>query len=157
VKIAKKSGKGATLSVRLGGKTGPSSGDPVDIRATVHSMIDSYMHPLSQQSGEALLYPAGDVVALRCGSIDIVVSSERCQCFGPSIFVDLDIDPKRKRLLIPKSAQHFYGAFAPIASEVIYMAAPGAVTPDPRRISYHQLDTSRLYPWVDDPLGIRTS
>lgn len=153
VKIAKKAGPGATLTVRLGGKTGISSGDPLDIEVTVLSTLDDYTHPLPQQSGEPVLFPLGDVAALRCGGIDIVVSSLRLQCFCPSIFSDFGIDPKSKRLLIPKSTQHFYGAFAPIASEVIYMAAPGAVTPDPRKIPYRRLDTSNLYPWTQDPLA----
>jgi microcystin degradation protein MlrC len=153
VKIAKKAGKGATLPIRLGGKMGPHSGDPVDIEVTVLSMLDEYMHEWPQQSGEALKHPAGDIVALRCGGIDIVVGNERCQCFSPSIFSDLGIDPKAKRILIPKSVQHFYGAFAPIAAEVIYMAAPGAVAPDATLIAYRRLDTSRLYPWIEDPLA----
>jgi len=153
VRIARKAGKGATLTVRLGGKMGSFSGAPVDMEVTILSMLDDYMHALPQRSGEPYLYPAGHVVALRCGSIDIVVGSERCQCFSPSIFSDLGIDPMLKRLLIPKSVQHFYEAFAPIAGEVIYMAAPGAVAPDPRQITYRRLDTSRLYPWAEDPLA----
>jgi microcystin degradation protein MlrC len=152
VKVANKAGKGSTLPVRLGGKMGPSSGDPVDIEVTVLSTRDNYMHAFPQQSGEPWLFPVGDVVALGCGSIDLVVGSKRCQCFAPSIFNDLGIDPKGKRLLIPKSYQHFYSAFAPIAGEVIYMAAPGAVGPDPRQIPYRHLETDRLYPWIEDPL-----
>jgi microcystin degradation protein MlrC len=152
VKIAKKAGEGSTLPVRLGGKMGRSSGEPVDMEVAVLSILDNYMHAFPQQSGEPWLFPVGDVVALRCGSIDIVVGSQRCQCLSPSIFSDLGIDPQSKRLLIPKSTQHFYGAFAPIAGDVIYMAAPGAVCPDPRQISYHRLDTTGLYPWIEDPL-----
>jgi len=153
VKIARKAGVGATLPIRLGGKMGPFSGSPVDIEVTVLATLDNYMHAFPQQSGETATFPAGDVVAVRCGSMDIVVSSERCQCFCPSIFSDLGIDPKRKHLIIPKSVQHFYGAFAPIAGEILYMAAPGAVAPDPRQIAYRRLDTRRLYPWREDPLG----
>jgi microcystin degradation protein MlrC len=153
VKLAKKVGEGATLLVRLGGKTGPLSGDPVDIQITVLSIIDNYMHIFPQAFGDPLLFPAGDVAALRCGSIDIVVSSERCQCFDPSIFLDLGIDPAAKRLLIVKSVQHFHGAFLPIAAEIIYMSAPGAVPPDPRLTEYYRLNTSRLYPWAQHPLG----
>lgn len=153
VKIARKVGQGAILPVRLGGKMGPYSGDPVDLEVSVLSILDHYMHVWPQQSGEPISYPAGTVVALRHGSIDVVVSSERCQCFSPMIFDDLGIDPKQKRLLIPKSNQHFYNAFALIAGEVIYMAAPGAVPPDPRQISYRRVDRSRLYPWVEDPLS----
>lgn len=153
VKIAMKAGQGATLPVRLGGKLGPSSGDPVDMNITVMSMLENYRHEFPQQSGESAWRRAGDVVAIRCGSIDIVVSSERCQCFSPSVFYDLGIDPKRKRLLIPKSTQHFLEAFAPIAGEVIYMAGPGALTPDMKQIPYRRLDTRSLYPWLQSPFA----
>lgn len=153
VRIAKKAGAGATLRVRLGGKLGPTSGDPLDLEVKVLSVAHEYMHKRPQQSGEPLLSPIGDVAALRCGTIDIVVGSKRCQCFSPSIFTDLGIDPRQKQLLIPKSTQHFHRAFAEIAGEIIYMAGPGAVAPDPRHITYCRLDTSRLYPWNDDPLN----
>lgn len=152
-KIATKAGAGATLTVRLGGKLGVSSGAPLDVEVTVLAMRHDYMHAFPQLSGEPALFPAGDVAALRCGGVEVVVSSERCQCFSPAIFSDLNIDPRSKRVLVPKSYQHFYGAFAPMAGEVIYMAAPGAVPPDPRHITYRRLDTRRLYPWVDDPLA----
>jgi microcystin degradation protein MlrC len=152
VRIAKKAGRGARLPVRLGGKLGPSSGDPVDMEVTVLAVLEDYMHVRPQRFGEAMSFPVGDIVALRCGTTDIVVGSKRCQCFCPSIFRDLGIDPQRKRLLIPKSTQHFYGAFAPVASQVIYMAGPGAVPPNPRQLSYRRLDTKRLYPWNENPL-----
>jgi microcystin degradation protein MlrC len=154
VRIAKKAGEGATLPVRLGGKLGPSSGAPVDIEVTVLSMLDDYQHAFPQQSGEPWRLPAGDVVALRCGSIDIVVSSKRCQVFSPSIFSDFGIDPTCKRLLVVKSVQHFHAAFAPIAGEVLYMTASGgAIAIDPRQTVYRRVDTTRLYPWSDDPMG----
>lgn len=154
VKLAKKVGKGATLTVRLGGKLGTSSGDPLDVEVTVLSVLDDYMHARPQRSGDLLWSPLGDVAALRCGSIDIVVASNRCQCFCPSIFSDFGIDPRAKRVLIVKSMQHFYTAFAPIAGEIIYMSAPGAVASDPRRIPFSRLDTTRLYPWNERPLLI---
>jgi microcystin degradation protein MlrC len=153
VKIAKKAGRGATVVVQLGGKMGRYSGEPLEIEASVLSIIDDYMHGLEQQSGEPWYFRVGDVAALRCNGIDIIVGSERCQCFAPSIFTDLGIDIKAKRLIVPKSYQHFYSGFASIAGEVIYMAAPGAVVPDPKRIPYRRLDTQRLYPWIEDPLG----
>lgn len=152
VKIAKAAGVGASLSVRLGGKMGRASGDPVDLEVSVLALRESYIHAFPQERGEPWLFPAGDVAALTCGGIDLVVSSLRCQCFSPSIFSDLGIEPEKKRLLVVKSVQHFYAAFAPMAGEVIYMVAPGAVTPDPRQINYLRLNTARLYPWNDDPL-----
>jgi microcystin degradation protein MlrC len=155
VRVAGKAGVGARLSVRLGGKVGAASGAPLDLEASVLAMRNDYMHALPQASGQPILFRAGNVVALHCAGIDIVVSSERCQCCSPLIFTDLGIDPASKHLLLVKSMQHFYGAFAPIAGEVIYMSAPGAVAPDPRLISYRRLDTTRRYPWVSDPRNLK--
>jgi microcystin degradation protein MlrC len=152
VKIAKKAGIGATLPLRVGGKSGPSSGAPLDLEVSVLALQDNYLHAFPQVGADPWVFPAGDVAALRCGGVDFIVSSQRCQCFSPSIFSDLGIQPEKKQALIVKSVQHFYSAFAPIASEVIYMAAPGAVHPDPREVAYRRLDTGRLYPWNDDPL-----
>ncbi len=153
VRIAKKVGPGATLAVRLGGKLECSSGHPIDMEVTVLSIRDHYMHARPQQSGDALLCDIGDVTALRCGTLDVIVASRRCQCYCPSIFKDLGIDPTRKQLLVVKSTQHFYNGFAKLASEVIYMTAPGAAPTDPRQIPYQRLNTACLYPWIEDPLA----
>ena len=151
VKLAKAAGIGAEFTVRLGGKIGEVSGDPLDINIKVLNYIAEYNHRFPQDEGEPGLWPMGDVVALHCQGIDIVVSSIRGQCFCPSIFIDLGINAKTKALLVVKSAQHFYGAFAPIASEVIYMAAPGAVPPIMQQIAYTRMRTDDKYPWVNDP------
>ena len=137
--------------MRLGGKLGVTSGDPLDLEVMVTGIKKDYSHQFPQKEGKSILVPIGDVVALRCGSIDIIVSSERCQCFSPCIFEDLGIDVTKKQLLVVKSTQHFYGAFAPIAQEVIYMAAPGAVPPIVEKIPYQKMSTKDKYPWVENP------
>ena len=151
VRIARSAGAGAQVAVRLGGKLGPTSGDPVDVEATVLATRDNYMQAFPQLSGEPSYYPVGNMAALRIGGVDVVVGSERCQCFSPAVFTDIGIDPKQKRVLVVKSTQHFYGAFAPLAAEVIYMSAPGATPPDPKRLAYRRFDTADRYPWVDEP------
>lgn len=153
VRLAKSAGPGGKVSVSLGGKLSTASGRPLDLEVEVLATRDDYMHARPQLSGKKLWRALGDVAALRCGTIDIVVTSRRGQCFCPSIFTDLGIDPTTKRLLVIKSMQHFHLAFAPLAGEILYMSAPGACPPDPRQIAYGRVDTSRLYPWVDDPLA----
>jgi len=124
VSSAKRAGVGSRLSIQLGGKSGSLSGQPVRLDATVLAVRDDYAHEFPQQSGEPWVFQAGDVTALRCGTIDVIVSNRRCQCFSPSIFSDLGIDPSRKRILIPKSYQHFYAAFSAIAAEIILYGSP---------------------------------
>ena len=105
-----------------------------------------------QGDGDPLRIPAGDSVALRCQGVDIVVCSQRGQVFNPSCFSNVGIDPLTKKLLVVKSTQHFYAGFAPIASEIIYMSAPGAIAPRFTEIPYRHVNLHK-FPWVDDPLA----
>ena len=155
VKLAMAAGVGGKLQVRLGGKMGITSGDPVDLFVTIGSIKKDYIHQFPQNQCEPILVPIGDAVALHCEGIDVVVSSNRCQCFSPCIFEDFGIDIARKKILVAKSTQHFYGAFASIAKEIIYMAAPGAVPPIMQKIPYQKMSTDDKYPWVENPFWFR--
>lgn len=147
VQIAKTSGIGSELLFRIGGKLGPLSGDPLDVVATVIAVKEHYLHCFPQTEGDPIYYDIGDTVSLRIQGIDIVVSQVRCQCYSPDIFDDLGVPLSEKAIVIPKSTQHFYGAFAPVASEVLYMAAPGAVSPQVNQIPYRVMTTADKYPW----------
>jgi microcystin degradation protein MlrC len=151
VQVAMSAGRGATLDVRLGGKMGPMSGDPLDLTTTVTGIAEGLSQDWPQR-GKSLNIPCGDAVALHVNGIDVIVNSLRKQVFSPQVFSNLGIDPRERRLLIVKSAQHFYAAFSPIASEVIYMAAPGAVAPRFKEIPYKRASLDK-YPWVDDPFA----
>lgn len=155
VHLARRAGRGAKLSVRIGGKSEQFSGSPVQVDATVLGVLESYRQPFPQESGLTDWLEQGTIVALRSGGIDLIVTDGRGQCVSPAVFADLGIDPRAKRLLVVKSAQHFQAAFAPLAGEIIYMGGPGAVAPDPWRIPYQRLATHGLYPWSEDPLAER--
>jgi microcystin degradation protein MlrC len=151
VHMAMAAGVGATMNVRLGGKMGPMSGDPLDLTVTVTGIVEELIQEWPQTEG-VLRIPCGNAVALHCNGIDIVVNTQRGQVFSPMVFSNLGIDPLQKRLLVVKSTQHFYAGFAPIASQIIYMAAPGAIAPLFRDIPYKRVDKNK-FPWVDNPFA----
>ena len=152
VQVCMSAGVGAQLQLRLGGKMGPTSGDPLDLDVEVIGITPDMHQTWPQGDGEPLRIPAGDSVGLRCRGVDIVVNSQRGQVFHPSCFSSVGIDPLAKRLLVVKSTQHFYAGFAPIASKIIYMSAPGAIAPQFTAIPYQHVDLHK-FPWVDDPLA----
>jgi len=154
VQVAKSAGEGALLQVRLGGKMGPQSGTPLDLTVTVLGVRENYHHLFPQQKGEPVVCPIGDTVALRCDGVDIIVSSERSQCFSPCIFEDFGLNPRQYEIIIAKSTQHFHGAFSLIAGEIIYMAAPGAIVPIMQDIPYQHMETVDKYPWNRDPFSL---
>jgi microcystin degradation protein MlrC len=142
-------GEGATLKLRLGGKMGPHSGDPLDVTATVAALAPALVQRWPQTDGY-LDVAVGECARLAVEGIDVIVSSTRHQVLGLEVFTGLGIDPGDRDLLVVKSANHFHAAFGPIAGEVLYMSTPGALSFDYPSVPYTLLD-KRKYPWVDDP------
>ena len=136
---------GSTMDVRIGGKLGKSSGDPVDLRVAVRAIG----RDMSQALGDSLM-PMGNAVRLEAERVHLVVSDLRTQTLHPTAFTDLGIDPGAMKAFVVKSAQHFHAGFAPIASEVIQMKGPGAITPDFTAIPFTKRD-GNYWPRVDNP------
>lgn len=149
--IAFEAGLGATLDVRLGGKLGPASGPPLDLRVVVKGLV----RDAHQQFGKATT-SLGRMAWLRAGAagdaqaLDIIVNDFRTQSFTPECFIAAGLDPATKRALVVKSTQHFHAGFAPIAHEILYVSAPGTGAMDMRALRYTQV-TRRLWPQVADP------
>jgi microcystin degradation protein MlrC len=142
-------GVGATLTLRLGGKLGPASGDPLDLTVTVEGLVTDLVQRWPQTHGHRDV-ASGDSAWLRAGGVDVIVNSTRTQVVGLEVFTAFGIDPATKHVLVVKSANHFRAAYEPIASDVIYMGAPGALSFDFESIPYRKLDKNK-FPWLDDP------
>lgn len=151
VAMAMDAGEGARLELRVGGKLGRMSGDPVDLVATVLKIAPDALQYFGPEDNRQDV-PLGDSVGITADGIDIVLISTRTQTFSPHVFTNVGIDPSKRHLLIIKSTQHFYAGFAPIAAEVRYISAPGSVAPDFASIPFQNVARD-LWPIVADPLG----
>lgn len=145
VRMCKEVGVGGTMDIRLGGKIGKMSGDPVDLTVTIRAIKEN----MSQMMGETGM-PMGTGVWLEAGGLHLVVNDLRTQTFHPSAFTDLGIDLNDMKAVVVKSSQHFYAGFAPIASEVIHIAGPGAITPDFTIIPFTKRDDN-YWPKTENP------
>jgi microcystin degradation protein MlrC len=145
VRICREAGEGATLNLRLGGKCGPMSGNPLDLEVTVRRIASGLVQHFGQLSA-----PLGETVWIECRGVDIVVNDLRTQTFHPEAFTALGIDLSHRKMVCVKSSQHFHAGFAPIASEVIHVATPGSITPDYAGIPYTRRDPN-YWPRVEDP------
>ena len=148
VRIAFEAGEGACLDVRLGGKLSPASGPPLDLRATVIGLKrDAYV-----QFGELHknFHSVGDMAELRVDGIVVVCNTRREQCLSLDCFNNVGIDPSAQRVIVVKSMQHFYSAFAPVASEILYVAVPGTVAPNFQALPYVKASKNQ-WPFVDNP------
>jgi len=145
VRMCTEAGVGSTMDVRIGGKLGKTSGDPVDLRVTVRGAKSD----MAQELGGSKM-PMGNAVWLEADGVHLVVNDLRSQTFHPSAFTDLGMDLQTMKAVIVKSSQHFYAGFAPIASEVIHMKGPGAIPPDFTIIPFTKRDDN-YWPKTENP------
>ena len=140
-------GERSRLPLRFGGKTAPTSGQPIDAEIQVSRLV----HGASQTfaGGKVSL---GDAAAIDLGGIEVALISHRTQALGTDLFTGLGIDLEAKRLISVKSTNHFHAAFAPLAREVLYVDGGGPIPRDPRQVPYTRIKRP-IWPLDDDPFA----
>jgi microcystin degradation protein MlrC len=151
VRTCAEAGVGATLPLRIGGKCGPASGEPLDIVATVRALRAGHdqhgLGPVRSLMGDAAWIEVGG------GGIDVVLISTRTQVFAPDAFTGLGINLKDKRFIALKSSWHFQARFGPLADRIVAVSTPGALQMDFAGIDYRKKRDLGYFPRIADPLG----
>jgi microcystin degradation protein MlrC len=135
------------MPLRIGAKLAPRHGTPVDVEVEVRAIV-----PDAVQHFRDSVVPLGDSVAVAFDGIEVILNSNRAQSFEPDLFSNLGIDPLARKILVLKSANHFFGAFSRIAKRIIYVDAGGPYPGDPRKVAYRKLRRP-IWPLDADPHG----
>ncbi len=148
VRICRDAGIGSTVTVRLGGKTGLVSGDPIDLTGRVMNIETG----LGQHLGTGL-EPMGNVVWLRLdGDVDLLVNDLRVQVYHPEAFEQMGLRLHEKSTVAVKSLFHFYGPFSKISDHILQVATPGGTQP-----SFHDIALTKrklpFWPAVAQPFA----
>lgn len=130
-------GVGARLPLRIGGKCGPMSGDPLDLEVEVRSVRTDATQALFGK-GEPLL-PLGRTAAVHVDGIDVVLATVRTQVFSHHVFSQHGIDHLDRRILVVKSTQHFANDFGKFAAAIVRCDGPGTLTADLASLPYRRI------------------
>ncbi|WP_374450036.1 MlrC C-terminal domain-containing protein, partial [Stella sp.] len=145
VRLCFDAGEGARFNLRFGGKIGPASGDPIDAEVTVTKLV-----PDATADYCGTLMSLGDAAAIDVDGIAVVLITNRQQCKSRGVFTNLGIDLGARRICVVKSTNHFFAEFGPIAEEVLYTDAPGAIPRDFTQIPYTRIPRP-IWPLDADP------
>jgi len=146
VHVCRQAGVGAQLDLRIGGKCGPASGLPVDLRVSVRAIVADH-----SQSALGTRERLGDCVWVETAmGVHIVLASIRTQTYGTDAFTGMGLRLADKDLVVVKSTQHFHAEFAPLARQVLYVSSPGAMDFDFAAIPYRARSLD-YWPRVADP------
>lgn len=130
-----KAGEGASVSLRLGGK---SDGAPLDVTARVLRLTNGRFTctgPMAAGNPADL----GPTALIAIGGVKVIVVSRKMQALDQEMFRHVGIEPAKEKILALKSSVHFRADFQPIAEKVIVVTAPGPVVADPATLTFHHL------------------
>ena len=131
VRLCFMAGVGGQLRLRFGGKTAVTSGQPIDALVTVKALVRDATQ--SQPSGPSSI---GDSATIDLGGIEVVLITKRTQAWGTDLFTGMGVTLADKRIVVVKSTNHFYAAFAPLAQKVLYCDSGGPIPRDHRQVPY---------------------
>jgi microcystin degradation protein MlrC len=118
-------GVGATIDVRIGGKTDTLHGEPVETSAYVKALTDGRFVQTSPM-GAGTQVDLGPMARLVIGNVDVIISSVRTQTLDQEPFLLHGIDVTRYKVVCLKSQQHFRAGFEHLAGEIIRCDTPGS-------------------------------
>jgi len=144
VQLCFDAGVGARFYLRIGGKTGPAAGLPIDVEVQVMALAAK--HSQDDFGARANLGPSA-WVRLNQG-IDVVLISIRQQVLGIDLFTGLGLDPFGSRGLVVKSMQHFMASFGQNLGGVIHVDTPGLLRTDFSEIPFSRRNM-KYWPRVD--------
>lgn len=148
VRICHQVGVGGKIALRVGGKLGPASGDPVDLDVEIMGL----RRDAEQDVLSLVRFAIGDTAWVRAEGVDIVMGSERIQMYDVSGFTHIGLDPTTRRVLVVKSSNHFHASFSRIAAEILYANTPGALSLNYAAVPYRRLGRP-MWPLCEDPFS----
>ena len=144
VRLCFMAGCGAQLRLRFGGKTAPTSGQPIDALVTVKKLV----REATQTFVDAKM-PLGDSAAIEFDGIEVVLITKRNQALGSDLLTAMGVGIADKTIVVVKSTNHFHAAFAPFARRILYCDSGGPIPRDHRMVPYTRLQRP-IWPLDED-------
>lgn len=137
VRLCEDAGEGARFRLRIGGKCGPGSGNPIDAAVEVKAIRRDHKQSFGVTSNNV-----GTAVWIRLDTgQDVVLSSVRVQTYHPDAFEGMARDLLEKDVIVVKSSVHFLAGFTPIAKKIIFVDSPGTAPSDVSLRTYSKRKT----------------
>jgi microcystin degradation protein MlrC len=137
-RAAHAAGRGACVTLALGGKSGIPGDAPYPETFVVESLSEGNFVATGPYYGGRLM-EMGPSACLRIGDVRVVVASHKAQLADQSMFRYVGIEPTEQAILVNKSSVHFRADFEPIAEKILICAAPGAMPADPATLPWTRL------------------
>ena len=135
VAAAEHAGVGKVFAASLGGKSGLAGQSPFECECRVLKLCTGNFIATGPMYKGAKM-TLGPCALVEIGGVDVALSSSPIQNADQAIFRHFGIEPASRSILALKSSVHFRNDYTDLASEILVVAAPGAVFADPAKLHY---------------------
>ena len=138
-----RAGKGAEVTLAVGGKADDWHGPPVTVTGSVRALSDGAFQCELPDNHFAAFYGAtvhmGRSAWLRVGGVNILLSERKTPPLDLAQLRHIGIVPETQRMIVVKSAVAWRAAYLPIAADVIEMDTAGLCSANLSRFPYRHI------------------
>lgn len=137
VRQAHASGAGAKAVLRMGGKTDPLHGPPLELPVVVRSFHDGIFEEREARHGGIPRFDMGPSVVVEADSgLTALLFSHRIPPFSLGQITSCGLHPSDFRAIVIKGVHGPVAAYAPVCTRLIRVNTPGVTTADMNQLSY---------------------
>lgn len=153
VQQAEKSGVGARLKLRVGGKTDQLHGKPIEGEFTVLDVRDGAFHEPEARHGGYNNFDQGRTAILRSeNGLTVMATSLRMPPLSLQQVLAMGLKPEDYAAIAIKGAHAPVAAYAPVCSRLIRVNTPGTTCADPLSFQFKQRRVP-MYPFEECEFG----
>jgi microcystin degradation protein MlrC len=135
---ARSAGIGASLRLRVGGKTDDRHGGPLEAEFTVRGLSDGHFTEPNPRHGGFSTFDQGPTAVVATDSgLTVVLTTNRMVPFSINQLTSCGLDPAHFRVLVAKGVHAPVAAYAPVCRHLIRVDTPGVTSADLSRLAYH--------------------
>lgn len=147
VRQAETAGVGATLKMRVGGKTDSLHGPPLEAEFKVLKLADGKFEEPEARHGGIRHYDQGRTAIVETATgLTLMLTSQRMVPFSLHQLTDFGVDPRRFQYIVAKGVNAPLAAYRPVCPSILRVNTPGSTTADIESLTYH-LRRRPLYPF----------
>ncbi len=139
VRQAEQAGVGATVPLRVGGKSDDRHGPPLEATFTVLDIRDGLFEEPQPRHGGFRHFDQGRTAVVRTATrLTLMLTSRRMVPFSLCQLTGLGVDPTAFHVLVAKGVQAPVAAYEPICKHLLRVNTPGVTTADLTQLPFHQ-------------------